>query len=125
MNTSSSLETKYKTQLKLFHTNPLPNLYICLEKDRFFFKKRVDSKILYKLVRLRKIQNETDFWNMVYDWMVYLDKNGDEDAKYWLHIERYKILLFSQHPDQDDYDGSPRQIKYFQLKMNDKYRDEM
>jgi hypothetical protein len=60
----------------------MPNLYLSLEKERFFFKKRVHSKVFYRLVRLKKIKNDTDFWNMIYDWMVHLEKKGDEDAKY-------------------------------------------
>jgi hypothetical protein len=51
--------------------------------------------------------------------MVHLEKKGDEDAKYWLAIERYKIELFSQHPDQDDYDASPRESKWIDLNIQD------
>ena len=119
MKTSSRLENKYKNQLKLFQSNPLPYLYISLEKERFFFKKRVHNKVFYRLVRLKKIKNDTDFWNMIYDWMVHLEKKGDEDAKYWLAIERYKIVLFSQHPDQDEYDASPRESKWIDLNIQD------
>ena len=53
---------------------------------------------------------------MIYDWMVDLEKKGDEDAKYYLAMERYKIELFSQHPDEDDYmENEDRDVKNIQI----------
>jgi hypothetical protein len=41
---------------------------------------------------------------MVHEWMNFLEKKGDVEAKDWLAMERHKIELFTQlEEENEDY----------------------
>jgi hypothetical protein len=64
----------------------------------------VGSKVFCKIFYFKKIRNEAEFFDMVHEWMNFLEKKGDVEAKDWLAMERHKIELFTQlEEENEDY----------------------
>jgi hypothetical protein len=104
---------KHMIQKKILKCNPYPNVYLDLKKRRFLMKKMIKRKLVFSTRPFREVENEDDYWLMIYDWNIKIGEMGDIDALDWLEMERFKSSLDFITPEEEDYYNSPRQSTYF------------
>ena len=103
-------------QVKVYKSDPHPDMYLDHRNKRFIMMKTVNEKNALLIRRFCDVEIEEDYNTLIYDWNVQLAEMGDLKAQDWLEVERSNSSLIFTTPEEEDYYNSPRESTYFAWK---------